>query len=265
MAEKKRRRRPRLGRAGRTALNFALVLLAGFLLWAHGGYPLPTAALRFQRMARSQLLSPMEFRSVIRVQEDGKEEVMSVGWNEDAVLVHRDNWNRIAGVWERRPGGTLVSLPYVETVPPDTDAPVHILAPDPPEGTASATLTARVRTELKLKPPDWGGTGGEAVIFDQEDVHDPEVLGNYVQMDERYQAEGQPCGGGMFLFYLERKHLTEEWSELGTSEAWAFDMMRGGLPFDSRADWLQVELECVFWDENGAELGRAAVSGTPES
>lgn len=263
----KRRWLPKLGRKGRTLCNLTLALICLFAVWACAGYPLPTAQMRLQRAAGQQMLSGVEMGQPLRLDSG---ERLIVGYGRDWVMLYEDHLSggitRCVREW--RPGGTLLPAEYRSST--WNSSAVRILAVDVPEGTVRAVLTAHIRAQVKVKQPGWGGPGagsGGEIYFDQEYVHDPEALGTYVDMDEWYQAEGEPLGGGAFLFRLEKCRMAEnsgDWNELTWPEQYAFEAMEKLEPAKLRQDWLNIALKCVFLDEAGAELGTVGIPETAQ-
>ena len=258
----KRRRFPKLGRKGKIICNLALALICLLAVWAGAGYPLPTAQMRLQRAARQQLLSGVEMGELLKLDSG---ERLVVGYGQDWVMLYEDQLPQgtVRCVRDWQSGGTLFPLEHDGS---SWNKPVsRILTVDTPAGTTQAVLTVHIQAEVKVKRPGWGGPGagsGGEINFDQEDVHNPEVLGTYVNMDEWYRAEGEPLEEGAFLFQLEKKYAaedTEDWTELTWPEQYSFETLEYLEPERLRQDWLEVRLECSFLDEAGAELGRTTL------
>lgn len=263
MAKKEKRRRlPRLGRTGKILCNLALVLMGLFAVWAWAGYPLPTAQMRLQRAARQQMLSEVELGG--RLTLDSGERLL-VGYGPDYVLLYEDEsaTGTVHCVRERMEGGALI--PVARQGGAWTESAARILAVDVPEGTARAVLAARVQADLKVNKQGWiiaDGGNSAAIYFGQEAVHDPQVRGICIGLDEQYWAEGEPVGEGLFLFRLEKKHevpQTENWTEWTWAEYYVFKALGELEPEELRQEWLDIQLECVFLDETGAELGRTVL------
>ena len=217
-----------LGRRWRILRNLGITALLGVALWASRGFPLPTAELRFEWAQRGALMAdPAPLQGQV-----GSE---LVGANERDIVVYSE------GSWEirtfpRTPGPALVPL---------SDG---VVAVDVPEGTASARLEVTVMAD------------GWYVGAEEEGMRpfpDPTGESEERWFGKTYSVEGELLENGATLFQLLSGDSYTERNLLHYMGIWEYYTSEQ-LPYGPFA----CHMTAVFYDENGAELGRAELKTT---
>lgn len=256
----KKWRLPRLSRGWRTVRNLLLTLAVLIFLWGESGCPIPNARLNFRRMELANMAGPSDIRGVFL--DGGWDRAwQTVGVREDqVVLLESWNWTEsgsIMSFWPRRPeGATLVPMPgYGSEFEEERD----IIAVDVPEGTASARLELRVscwyQGELWQYVP---------ISLRLEDF-DP-GKGAPKRWDKTYTVEGELLKDGGVLFrVVSGDEGMDPANNIAGLERIALDQIARWETYqrEERYRPINCRMEAVFYDNNGGELGRTALS-TPE-
>lgn len=231
----------KLSRGQQTVQNLLLAALLLTLRWGLAGYPLPTAEMEFRRLERTHLLPASEIQGEFQTPEQKK---IIIGTQEDLVVLY-DGTNLYR--WPReRTKATL--LPVWEGVRSIQIQEIRFAAVDVPEGTHSAVLEAVIGCWYS------GGHGSGFHISAEE-------KGTAWSRD--YRAEGEMLKDGGVLFRLTAQEADEY--DDGFIERSLFLSLTMWNTYQQSAAVRGVNwhLEAVFYDEGGAELGRAVLA-TPE-
>ncbi len=241
-------RRPRLGRGGRTVRNLLLALALAALVWGQYRYPLPTAELEFRRMERRYLVGPGEMQGIFSVDGEQDQCVIGTEGDEAVLLLHprKDPW-----FWPRGEGTTLVPRPWIFY----SEKTLWVAAVDVPEGTASARLDLETRCWYAQDPD------GALHRSAERDTPGGDRLPRY--WEKHYDIPGELLEGGAVLFQFQmpderdEKNFLEYTVLMDVSEWNTYRRDRKALS-------AEIEMEAVFYDAGGAELGRAALSTRKE-
>lgn len=258
MGKKKRS----LPRGWRIVRNLAVVLICLYALWARADYPLPTAELEFRRLERQYMLPRAEIQGVV---QDAEMKGIVIGTRGDQVIL-RDTIGPVLVFWPRQEAGpTLVPRRF-------THDESWVAAVDVPEGTESARLALRVSCWYTYTQR----RDGDRLTF-QADRGGPEDWedGTPQYWEKERLFQGERLKGGAFLFRIWS--LDELWPDPG--ELWSDpdepersleqEVLRcvgswSTYRKDGTRYGAKVEMEAVFYDAAGAELGRAALRSPEE-
>lgn len=232
------RRRPRLSRRGRVGVNLLASVLAACLLWGAAGYPLPTMELEFRRMERTHLLPPSEIQGKFQTPEQRR---IMIGTQKDLVVLY-DGTDLYR--WPReRTGATL--LPVWEGVRSIQLQEIRFAAVDVPEGTHSAVLEAVISCW-------WSGGHGSGFQISAEEKGEA--------WSRDYRAEGELLEDGGVLFRITAQE--EDEYDDGFIERTLFLSLTMWNTYQQSAGVRGVNwnMEAVFYNENGKELGRAVLA-----
>lgn len=237
----------RLPRGWRIVRNLTLALLLLLFMWGEDGYPIPDPRLNFRRTERANLTGPADIQGVFR---DGREDWWVAGTEQDQVVLLKCRSLEGLRFWPRGRGGVLLPVPGDLGM---FEREQDILAVDVPAGTASARLELRVGcwylgelwqyTQISSRREDFDLEKGEPRRWDKvytvegELLRDGGVLFRVVSDDEGMDLTRNVAG-------LERLVLVEvgQWN--------TYESTRN----------IECEMEAVFYDGNGGELGRAALA-----
>ena len=101
----------RMSRGGRLALNLVLLCVLVGLIWGLLGFSSPTLRGRFRRVAQANWADPLEIQGVLPC--DGQRWVLAAG--QDQVILWQDGRDGLE-YWPRDPNGaTLVPVPEMRT------------------------------------------------------------------------------------------------------------------------------------------------------
>lgn len=223
------------------AVNLVLIALFLWMTWIALGCPLPTAELEFRRMERTHLLPASEIQGKFQTPE--QREVI-IGTQKDLVVLY-DGTDLYR--WPReRTGATL--LPVWEGVRSIQLQEIRFAAVDVPEGTHSAVLEAAISCW-------YSGRHGSGFHISAEENAEEE--GKAWSRD--YRAEGELLKDGGVLFRLAAQE--EDEYDDGFIEKSLFLSLTMWNTYQQSAAVRGVNwhMEAVFYDEGGAELGRAVL------
>lgn len=225
-------------------LNLTLIVLCAVALWVGFDYPLPTKELEFRRSARENLLGDVTYLGEVGF--EGNYSGMCVGTNAESVLFGVDRIER----WPRS-GGEATLAPVPSTLSRDETA--VLVAVDEPEDAVSAVLTVELGCNYQ-KTHGWG------VVF-----HEPEEYGEVIHRWEKtFVVEGEPLKNGGFGFLVASDYeYTWNYSEAEKNvESYIVSYLNewGVYVAPERYYGVTVDMEVVFYNANGEEVGRAALS-----
>lgn len=241
---------PRLTRGQKTARNLLAALLLLVFIWGCMDFPIGDPYRSFRRAEREEMVGPSTYLGGFHTGYDG----WAVGVYEGQVLLHRED-DRGFEYWPRAGSGPAV-LPVPENRLLEGEA--WLVGVDVPEGAASARLELTLSayyTELRKF------NGWSRQICATLDVPGGQWRYGTPRLWERtYEADGMFLKEGGVLFHVTPYSGDDgdiEWNLLSYVYEW--DIYQKTDPA-YRA--VNVDAEAVFYDEAGAELGRAAL-GTP--
>lgn len=232
------RKLPRLSRGWKIVLNFTIAAVLFVLFWGVLDYPLNNKVWDFRRAERMDWVGPSE------IQRIGEDNFGIVGTCLDHVVIQTGRYH--LDYWPRNPDGPTLT-------PLDGD----ILAVDVPEGTVRAQLTLNLDFYYfpSLSGPDHAGPTYPSLERAMKDY------GGKYQAQRRqdtYTMQGRPLEEGGVLFPVDgQSDAGWDWAPLHEAAS-----REGYLNPDAMCS--QVRMEAVFLDEDGRELGRAALC-TPEA
>ncbi len=236
----RRNRRPRLGRGWRLAGNLALCALLGTLLWRMADCPLPTVELEFRRMERRNLTGPGEIQGIFSVDGERNHWVVGTEGDEAVLFLHPQDDPYF---WPRGEGTTLVPRPWMFY----SEKTVWVAAVDVPAGTASARLALEARC--------WYAQSADGALRRSAERDTPRGGRLPRYWEKHYEVPGELLEGGAVLFQIpmpddrDREKFLE-WNVLMDVGDWTTYRQ------DRKALSAEIEMEAVFYDAAGAELGR---------
>lgn len=253
----KTRSLPRLPRSIRIVRNLLLALLILLYMWGRNNFSIPDPRLNFRRMERANLMGLSDIQGVFR-DEEGSCNWWVVGTEEEQVILFRHyNAGGTFFFWPKGAEGTaLVPLPIGAF---EFCRERDIIAADVPEGTASARLDLTVECwhngelwqyqTITVRPEDYGPDAG-----------------SFRKWEKTYTAEGELLKDGGILFRVlsddEGMDLSKNVAGL---ERIVLNQVSRWEPYYRETEYRSVNcrMEAVFYNEDGAELGRAVLN-TPE-
>ena len=126
----------RMSRGGRLALNLVLLCVLVVFIWGLLGFSSPTLRGRFRRVAQANWADSLEIQGVLLC--DSRRWVLAAG--QDQVILWQDGRDGLE-YWPRNPNGaTLVPVPEMRTA----QGEIWVAAADVPAGTVSAGLELTV-------------------------------------------------------------------------------------------------------------------------
>lgn len=225
-------------------LNLCLVVVCAAILWARFDYPLPTKELEFRRSARENLVGQVTYLGEIGFEKTNFSGIC-VGTNAESVLF---GTTQMMG-WPRK-GDEPTLAPVWESFFPEGAA--ILVAVDEPESAVSATLTATLGCNYQ-KTHGWG------VVF-----HKPREYGEILhRWQKTFAAEGEPLKNGGFAFQIRSDYEYSNGDEPEKNvENYIVPYLNewGVYLSPERYYGVTVDMEAIFYNANGEEVGRAALS-----
>lgn len=231
-------------------LNLTLIALCALVLWVGFDYPLPTRKMEFYREARENLLGKAEYLDDFHI-NGMYEEHWDLAVNKASVLMR----GVIINEWPRDgESPTLAPVPRIHPVDTGTAA---VVAVDAPGDAVSAQLTVKLgcyyseREGLDLRP-------GEGRICWRTPEEDPGVR----KWNKTFVIEGEPLAQGAYVFPIISEYLSRdvyvydylEMSAIPYISEWGLYYKPGNYPGTT------VDMEAIFYNANGEEVGKAALS-----
>lgn len=238
----------RMSRGGRLALNLVLLCVLVVFIWGLLGFSSPTLRGRFRRVAQANWADPLEIQGVLPC--DGQRWVLAAG--QDQVILWQDGRDGLE-YWPRNPNGaTLVPVPEMRTA----QGEIWVAAADVPAGTVSAGLELTVGCWYRKN-----GTSGWTFSSRPEQPGDLPPLTQ--QWEKTYSAAGELLQDGAVLFHIAVEEEPDEGGppeDLILSCAYEWDLYWS----EPKRRGVDCAMEAVFYDAEGRELERAVLATTEE-
>ena len=252
-------KRWRLGRRGKVMRNTLLALLCGFATWIGMGAPLFSTEGEFQRLQRENLMTEKAPLEGSYLEGEGRSrEQIALGAN-DAYLVYANLTRGDLSLWPRQGEGPVLA--------PDPGAYGEIgssgpfggwlLAAGAPEGTVRAEVTVALSCWYKME----GDDRRRAVELFRDRDQKWALDGEPTHWEKTWHIQGERLGDGAFRFWLEAENPYRGHIEIyAVREAMNWGLYQG----DNYRERVPVggHMTAAFYDESGAELGRAELETT---
>ena len=248
---KKKWKLPTLSRKGKTLRNFLLALLPLLVIWMHCGWPMP-AKLEYRRWLNMNLLGEAEYLDSFRL-EGASKYPMQLGENEEFILIGRESTIKC---WPRKTGGaTLVPVPW-EVRYGNRDGRAAVVAADVPKGTTTALLTVEFGCNYHKFFEDTDLEYWKILLDVQENV-----ARKVHRWQKTFSALGEPLKGDAFVFQIAADYTGAvneyiNWENEVIPYLGNWDLYSEPEAYVS----MTVDMEAIFYNANGEELGRAALS-----